>query len=213
MLTAPIGAWTVWKTVVTAAEAAEIEHLGPHDLRRSCAKFCRKAGGDIEQVQELLGHEDISTTVLYLHIQPGVASVLSTDLLGVRSVCRSDGKSHLRSTFAYGTLSEIRLSGSNLRVSDSTIWCDLKPRPAERRNRVLTQSRESLSERGREGRRHSCHRPTEFPNKPFELSTHLADETLSKGKIALRFGRNVIDRANQWRCRSRFLPNVGRKIA
>jgi integrase len=66
VLTAPIGAWTVWKTVVTAAGAAGIDHLGPHDLRRTCAKFCRKAGGAIEQVQELLGHEDISTTVLYL---------------------------------------------------------------------------------------------------------------------------------------------------
>jgi integrase len=61
-----ISSWTVWKTVVTAAKAAGIDHLGPHDLRRSCAKFCRKAGGDIEQVQELLGHEDLSTTVLYL---------------------------------------------------------------------------------------------------------------------------------------------------
>jgi integrase len=66
VLTAPIGAWTVWNTVVTAAKVAGIDHLGPHDLRRTCAKFCRKAGGDIEQVQELLGHEDISTTVLYL---------------------------------------------------------------------------------------------------------------------------------------------------
>ena len=66
VLKAPIGAWTVWKTVVTAARAAGIDHLGPHDLRRTCAKFCRKAGGAIEQVQELLGHEDISTTVLYL---------------------------------------------------------------------------------------------------------------------------------------------------
>lgn len=64
--TAPISAWTVWKTVVTAAKAAGIDHLGPHDLRRSCAKFCRKAGGDIEQVQALLGHEDISTTAGYL---------------------------------------------------------------------------------------------------------------------------------------------------
>jgi integrase len=66
VLTAPIGAWTVWKAVVTAAEVAGIDHLGPHDLRRTCAKFCRKAGGDIEQVQALLGHEDLSTTVLYL---------------------------------------------------------------------------------------------------------------------------------------------------
>ena len=61
-----ITSWTVWNAVVTAAKAAGIDHLGPHDLRRSCAKFCRKAGGDIEQVQSLLGHEDIATTVLYL---------------------------------------------------------------------------------------------------------------------------------------------------
>ena len=66
VLTAPIGAWSVWKSVVTASRVAGIQHLGPHDLRRSSAKFCRKAGGDIEQIQELLGHEDISTTVLYL---------------------------------------------------------------------------------------------------------------------------------------------------
>ena len=51
---APIGAWTVWKTVVNSAHLAGIDHLGPHDLRRTCAKFYRKAGGDIEQVQELL---------------------------------------------------------------------------------------------------------------------------------------------------------------
>lgn len=62
MLTAPIGVWTVWNTVVTTAKAAGIDHLGPHDLRRSCAKCCRKAGGDIEQVQELLGHENLGTT-------------------------------------------------------------------------------------------------------------------------------------------------------
>jgi integrase len=64
--TTPISAWSVWKTGVTAAKAARIDHLAPHDLRRSSAKFCRKAGGDIEQIQKLLGHEDISTTVLYL---------------------------------------------------------------------------------------------------------------------------------------------------
>jgi integrase/recombinase XerD len=51
---------------VTAARAAGIDHLGPHDLRRSSAKFCRKAGGAIEQVQQLLGHEDLSTTAVYL---------------------------------------------------------------------------------------------------------------------------------------------------
>jgi integrase len=52
---------------VTAAKAAGISHLGPHDLRRTCAKLCRKAGGELEQVQALLGHEDLSTTAHYLN--------------------------------------------------------------------------------------------------------------------------------------------------
>jgi site-specific recombinase XerD len=35
--------------------------------RRTCAKLCRKAGGELEQVQALLGHEDLSTTARYLN--------------------------------------------------------------------------------------------------------------------------------------------------
>ena len=77
VLTAPIGAWTVWNTVVTTATAAGIDHLGPHDLRRSCAKFCRKAGGDIEQVQELLGHENLGTTVTYLGVRQEIRQAVN----------------------------------------------------------------------------------------------------------------------------------------
>jgi integrase/recombinase XerD len=51
------------------AKSPGIDHLGPHDLRCTCAKFCRKAGGDIEQVQELLGHENLATTVTYLGVR------------------------------------------------------------------------------------------------------------------------------------------------
>ncbi len=40
--------------------------LTPHDLRRTCAKLCRKAGGDLEQIQLLLGHASIQTTERYL---------------------------------------------------------------------------------------------------------------------------------------------------
>jgi integrase len=35
-------------------------------LRRACAKLCRKAGGDLEQIQLLLGHASIQTTERYL---------------------------------------------------------------------------------------------------------------------------------------------------
>jgi integrase len=37
-----------------------------HDLRRTCAKLCRKAGGELEQIQLLLGHASIQTTERYL---------------------------------------------------------------------------------------------------------------------------------------------------
>jgi integrase len=41
-------------------------HIGPHDLRRTCAKLCRKHGGELEQIQMLLGHASIQTTERYL---------------------------------------------------------------------------------------------------------------------------------------------------
>jgi len=47
-----LSAWAIWDVVVTAAKAAGISHLGPHDLRRTCAKLCRKAGGELEQVHD-----------------------------------------------------------------------------------------------------------------------------------------------------------------
>ena len=40
--------------------------LRPHDLRRTCAKLCRKHGGQLEQIQLLLGHASIETTQTYL---------------------------------------------------------------------------------------------------------------------------------------------------
>jgi integrase len=45
---------------------AEYARIKPHDLRRTCAKLCRKAGGELEQIQLLLGHASIATTERYL---------------------------------------------------------------------------------------------------------------------------------------------------
>jgi integrase len=41
-------------------------HLAPHDLRRSCARLCHLAGGELEQIQLLLGHVSVQTTERYL---------------------------------------------------------------------------------------------------------------------------------------------------
>ena len=42
--------WAVWAVVPEAAREIGIENFGAHDLRRTCAKLCRKAGGDLEQI-------------------------------------------------------------------------------------------------------------------------------------------------------------------
>jgi len=43
-----------------------IVKLAPHDLRRSCARLCHNAGGELEQIQFLLGHVSVQTTEKYL---------------------------------------------------------------------------------------------------------------------------------------------------
>ncbi len=40
--------------------------LDPHILRRTCARLCRLAGGELDQIQFLLGHVSIQTTERYL---------------------------------------------------------------------------------------------------------------------------------------------------
>jgi integrase/recombinase XerD len=40
--------------------------LTPHDCRRTLAKLCRAASGQLEQIQLLLGHASVQTTERYL---------------------------------------------------------------------------------------------------------------------------------------------------
>ena len=40
--------------------------FAPHDARRTCAKLCRAGGGELEQIQLLLGHASVQTTERYL---------------------------------------------------------------------------------------------------------------------------------------------------
>jgi site-specific recombinase XerD len=56
----------VWHVVKQYAAQVGILKLAPHDLRRSCARLCHSAGGELEQIQFLLGHVSVQTTEKYL---------------------------------------------------------------------------------------------------------------------------------------------------
>jgi integrase len=72
--------WAVWSVVEQAAKVIGIERFGAHDLRRTCAKLCRKAGGDLEQIKFLLGHSSIQTTERYLGSEQEIAIAVNDSL-------------------------------------------------------------------------------------------------------------------------------------
>jgi integrase len=75
-----LGVWAIWDVVVTSAKAIGIDGFGPHDARRTCAKLCRKKGGELEQIQFMLGHESIETTAIYTACQQEIAVAVNDGL-------------------------------------------------------------------------------------------------------------------------------------
>ncbi len=56
----------IWSIVRKAAADCGLGTVAPHDLRRTCARLCHQAGGELEQIQFLLGHVSVQTTERYL---------------------------------------------------------------------------------------------------------------------------------------------------
>jgi site-specific recombinase XerD len=74
----------VWYVVKTCCERAGLEHIAPHDLRRTCAKLCHSNGGELEQIQFLLGHASVQTTERYLGCKQNLGHPVN-DLFDLRT--------------------------------------------------------------------------------------------------------------------------------
>jgi len=72
----------VWHVVKEFAAKIGVTKLAPRDLRRSCARLCRGAGGELEQIQFLLGHVSIQTTERYLGCTQRISSAVN-DRIGI----------------------------------------------------------------------------------------------------------------------------------
>lgn len=72
----------VWHVVKQYAAKLGLSGLAPHDLRRSCAKLCHSTGGELEQIQFLLGHVSVQTTERYLGCKQRIRGAVN-DRIGI----------------------------------------------------------------------------------------------------------------------------------
>ena len=72
----------VWHIVKDCAKLIGVTKVAPHDLRRTCARLCHESGGELEQIQFLLGHVSVQTTERYLGCKQRIHSAVN-DRIGI----------------------------------------------------------------------------------------------------------------------------------
>jgi site-specific recombinase XerD len=72
----------IWQVVRESPAKVGIDKLAPHDLRRTCARLCHAAGGELEQIQFLLGYLSIQTTERYLGCKQRIRGAVN-DKIGI----------------------------------------------------------------------------------------------------------------------------------
>jgi site-specific recombinase XerD len=75
----------VWHIVKESAKSISVAKLAPHDLLRTCARLCHATGGELEQIQFLLGHVSVQTTERYLGCRQRIRSAVN-DRIGIEPI-------------------------------------------------------------------------------------------------------------------------------
>lgn len=69
----------------------DIPRLARHNLRRTCARLCHLAGGELDQIQHLPGHVSIQTTEQYLGCKQELHYAVN-DKMGIEPLANNAGQ-------------------------------------------------------------------------------------------------------------------------
>ena len=114
----------VWEVVRRGASMCGLSNVAPHDLRRTCARLCHQAGGELEQIQFLLGHVSVQTTERYLGCKQRLRDAVS-DHIGIEPEvqsgrCKGDFPVRMRLT-----ASPVAFLGTQSPAFQNVLWANL----------------------------------------------------------------------------------------
>jgi site-specific recombinase XerD len=148
----------VWYVVRSCCRRAGLERIAPHELRRTCAKLCHDSGGELEQIQFLLGHASVQTTERYLGCKQNLGHPVN-DLFSLRSDVQpqeADGEAEVPKGF---TPVET-MSGSEIECRDGGLAHE-QPIPISHPLRVCQRERYDMVEVRESDRAQSLRRCSE----------------------------------------------------